>query len=83
MDWLCLLLDMWGSNQLRSVFEEGVLAHQPVDGALVVGIRIFSEASPFFATQRFSSVDALALFQQPGVDGRRKSRTRNLKLIHF
>jgi hypothetical protein len=48
MDWLCLLLDMWGSNQLRSVFEEGVLAHQPVDGALVVGIRIFSEASPFF-----------------------------------
>jgi hypothetical protein len=25
-----------------------VLAHQPVDGALVVGIRIFSEASPFF-----------------------------------
>ena len=63
MDWLSLLLDMWGSNQLRPEFEEGVLAHQPVDGALAVGIRIFSEASPFFfATQRFSSVDELALF---------------------
>ena len=29
MDWLALLFDIWGTHRLRSVFEEGVLAHQP------------------------------------------------------
>jgi len=28
MDWLALLFNMRGTHQLRSVFEEGVLAHQ-------------------------------------------------------
>jgi hypothetical protein len=30
MDWLALLFNMWGTNQLRPVFEEGVLAHQTI-----------------------------------------------------
>jgi hypothetical protein len=29
MDWLALLFDVRGTHQLRSVFEEGVFAHQP------------------------------------------------------
>lgn len=34
---------MIGANQLRSVFEGGVLAHQPIDGGLAMGIQIFFE----------------------------------------
>ncbi|HET9377040.1 MAG TPA: hypothetical protein VFO40_18850, partial [Chthoniobacterales bacterium] len=30
MDWLALLFNMRGTYQLRSVFEEGVLAHQSI-----------------------------------------------------
>jgi hypothetical protein len=30
MDWLALLISMRGTHRLRSVFEEGVLAHQPI-----------------------------------------------------
>jgi len=30
MDWLALLFDVRGTHRLRSVFEEGVLAHQPI-----------------------------------------------------
>jgi hypothetical protein len=30
MDWLALLFNMWGTYQLCSVFEEGVLAHQSI-----------------------------------------------------
>jgi hypothetical protein len=39
---------MWGTNQLRLVFEEGVLAHQPIDGGLVLQIRIFSDSLALF-----------------------------------
>ena len=38
MDWLALLLNMRGTHQLRSVFEEGVLAHQPIRRAATVVI---------------------------------------------
>ncbi len=30
MDWLALLFNNRGTHRLRSVFEEGVLAHQPI-----------------------------------------------------
>jgi len=42
MDWFAAVFNMSGANQLRSVFEEGMLAHQPIDGGLTVGIQIFS-----------------------------------------
>jgi|ERR1700746_2591710 hypothetical protein len=41
MDWFAAVFNMSGANQLRSVFEEGMLAHQPIDGGLTVGIQIF------------------------------------------
>ncbi|HXM26282.1 MAG TPA: hypothetical protein VN957_09695 [Chthoniobacterales bacterium] len=43
MDWFALVFSMTGANQLRSIFEEGVLAHQPIDAGLAMGIQIFSE----------------------------------------
>jgi hypothetical protein len=43
MDWFALGFSMSDANQLRSVFEEGVLADQPIGGGLAVGIQIFSE----------------------------------------
>jgi hypothetical protein len=44
---------MSGANQLRSVFEEGVLAHQPIDGGLAVGIQSFLRVSSFYMAQLF------------------------------
>ena len=53
MDWFALVFTMSGANQLRSVFEEGVLAHQPVDGGLAVGIQSFLRVSSFYMAQLF------------------------------
>jgi hypothetical protein len=39
--WLAFLFSMRSIHQLRSVFEEGVLAHQQFDAGLAMGIRIF------------------------------------------
>ena len=54
MDWFALVFTMTGANQLRSIFEEGVLAHQPIDGGLAMGIQIFSEVSSFLYGTAFS-----------------------------
>jgi hypothetical protein len=48
-----LVFSMSGANQLRSVFEECVLAHQPFDGGSVLQIRILSELSLFCVAQFF------------------------------
>jgi hypothetical protein len=54
MDWLALLFNMWGTNQLRPVFEEGVLAHQTIrrwlsvtDSNLFRRLALFVWRSPF------------------------------------
>jgi hypothetical protein len=53
MDWFAFVFTMTGANQLRSIFEEGVLAHQPIDGGLAKGIQIFSGVSSFCMAQLF------------------------------
>jgi hypothetical protein len=41
------------ADELRSVFEGGVLAHQPIDGGLAVGIQSFLRVSSFRMLQLF------------------------------
>ncbi|HXO98466.1 MAG TPA: hypothetical protein VN857_17895 [Chthoniobacterales bacterium] len=41
MDWFAVVFGMSGVNQLRSVFEKGLLTHQPIDVGLTVEIQIF------------------------------------------
>ena len=41
------------ADELRSVFEGGVLAHQPIDGGLAMGIQSFLRVSSFRMLQLF------------------------------
>ena len=54
MHGFALLFSMGSTHQRRSIFEEGMLAHQPIDGGLSVGIQIFSEVSSFLYGTAFS-----------------------------
>ena len=55
-----MVFSMTGASQLRSIFEEGVLAHQPIDGGLAMGIQIFSEGQLFLHGSAFSPIKGLA-----------------------
>ena len=54
MDWFAFVFSMGGANQLCSEFEEGVLAHLPIDGGLAMDSKSFLRISSFCMAQLFS-----------------------------
>jgi hypothetical protein len=47
------------ADQLRSVFEGGVLAHQPIDGGLAMEIQFFLRVSSFRMVQLFLRLEGM------------------------